>query len=274
MDADTLRLILIVVGTALVLALYLWERSRSEDADDQQLPLPGGDKREPSVGRLDTLSEAAEDDLAALATDLKGQREAAAVASLQAASRRAAAIPEAAVHLVADASPEPDPDAPGGSNTLILQLGIRAKAEDMAGPDILDVAARCGLRPGDSGAFHRTVMGDSGDSGDPGADEGGDEDGDEMRTLFSMVSMVKPGEFPFDAMEDFRTPGLLLYALLRRGPDNLQILDDMIAAARRLADEFDAEVLDERRKPLTPIMVDVLRARVLEFNRNAAVGRR
>ncbi len=48
----------------------------------------------------------------------------------------------------------------------------------------------------------------------------------------------------------------------------------MIAAARRLADEFDAEVLDERRKPLTPIMVDVLRARVLEFNRNPMLVRR
>ena len=88
-----------------------------------------------------------------------------------------------------------------------------------------------------------------------------------------MVSMVKPGEFPFDAMEDFRTRGLLLYAVLRRGPDNLQVLDDMIAAARRLADEFDAEVLDERRKPLTPIMVDVLRARVLRVQPHARWSR-
>jgi cell division protein ZipA len=191
------------------------------------------------------------------------------------------------VHLVADASLEPEPDAPGGSNTLILQFGIRARGEDMLGPDILDVAARCGLRPGELGAFHHKVMvnesradrtsgarawGDEHDDGDEDSD--GDGDGEEARTLFSMVSMVKPGEFPFDAMEDFRTRGLLLFAVLHRGPDNLQVLDDMIAAARRLADEFDAEVLDERRKPLTPIMVDVLRARVLEFNRIPAFVRR
>jgi cell division protein ZipA len=283
MDADTLRLILIVVGTALVLALYLWERSRAEDFDDDGLPLPGSDKQEPNFGYLDAETEPAESELADTVTELKGQREAAAVARLQAASRRAAAIPQAAVHLVADASVEPEPDEPGGSNTLILQLGIRARAEDMRGPDILDVAARCGLRPGELGAFHHKVMVKNshsatisgvrwGDEEDEEEDE--DEEGEETRTLFSMVSMVKPGEFPFDAMEDFRTRGLLLFAVLHRGPDNLQVLDDMIAAARRLADEFDAEVLDERRKPLTPIMVDVLRARVLHFNRNPVVARR
>ena len=281
MDADTLRLVLIVVGTALVLALYLWERSRADDGDDDGLPLTGVDKQEPSFGHLDAATDPAESELAATVTELKGQREAAAVASLQAASRRAAAIPQAAVHLVADASLEPEPYDPGGSNTLILQLGIRAREEDMLGPDILDVAARCGLRPGELGAFHHKVMvkasrevaasgaqlwGDEGDEGD--------EEGDETRTLFSMVSMVKPGEFPFDAMEGFRTRGLLLFAVLHPGPDNLQVLDDMIAAARRLADEFDAEVLDERRKPLTPIMVDVLRARVLQFNRAQALVRR
>ena len=270
MDADTLRLILIVVGTALVLALYLWERSRYEDVDDRQLPLPGGGKRDPSVGPLDPLSGPAENDIEVTETEFPVPSGAAAMAHFRAASRRAASIPEAAVHLVADASPESDPDAPGGSNTLILQLGVRARAEDMAGPDILDVAARCGLRPGESGAFHRTVLIRT----EPGGGDLGDEDGDEMRTLFSMVSMVKPGEFPFDAMEEFHTRGLLLYAVLRHGPDNLQILDDMIAAARRLADEFDAEVLDERRQPLTPIMVDVLRARVMEFNRTPWVARR
>jgi cell division protein ZipA len=285
MDADTLRLILIVVGTALVLALYLWERSRAEAYDDDGLPLTNGEKQEPSFGYIEAGTDPAESELAATVTELKGQREAAAVASLQAASRRAAAIPQAAVHLVADASAEPEPDDPGGANTLILQLGIRARAEDMRGADILDVAARCGLRPGELGAFHHKVMvKDSGaatisgtkwgDEEMEGEGEGEEDEGEETRTLFSMVSMVKPGEFPFDAMEDFRTRGLLLFAVLHRGPDNLQILDDMIAAARRLADEFDAEVLDERRKPLTPIMVDVLRARVLEFNRMPAFVRR
>jgi cell division protein ZipA len=285
MDADTLRLILIVVGTALVLALYLWERSRADDADDEQLPLssPSPDKREPTVGTLDTLGEVAPSTPAAeltdpqapaeAATDSKGRRQAAEVASLQAASRRAASVPQAALHLVADAS-EPDPDAPGGANTLVLQLGVRVRGAEMNGPDLLDVAARCGLRPGELGAFHHRVL--------AGAEQGTrhsdnapsvEEDGDDLRTLFSMASMVKPGEFPFDAMEEFHTPGVILYAVLHRGADNLTVLDEMTAAARRLADEFDAEVLDERRAPLTAIMVDVLRARVREFDRALRPGR-
>lgn len=272
MDADTLRFILIVLGAALVLALYLWERSRSDDADDHELP-PMFEKREPGVGALNAAGEADQSDVASAVTLLRGQREAAAVARVKEASRRADGIPQAASHLVADASPDPDPDAPGGSNTLVLHFGIRTKAGEMSGPDILDVAARCGLRPGEQGAFHRKVSVErveDEDENEDGADEG---DGDEVRTLFSMVSMVKPGTFPFEDMEEFSTRALLLYAVLRRGSDNLQILDDMIAVARRLADEFDAEVLDERRQPLTPIMVDVLRARVMEFNRTPQIRR-
>jgi cell division protein ZipA len=243
--------------------------------DDGQLPLPS-DKREPSVGRLEPADEARQANLALAVTQLKGQRQAEAVARVQAASRRADGIPQTATHLVADASPDLDADAPGGANTLVLHFGIRSKEGEMAGPDILDVAARCGLRPGEQGAFHRKVVARDldpqvGAAEDEDADEG---DGEELRTLFSMVSMVKPGTFPFDAMEDFSTRALLLYAVLRSGPDNLQILDEMIAAARRLAAEFDAEVLDERRQPLTPIMVDVLRARVMEFNRTGQGARR
>jgi len=271
MDADTLRLILIVLGAALVLAMYLWERSRSDDAEVEERPLPP-EKREPSVGALNAAEGAGQSELASAASLLKGQRQAAAVARVQEAARRADGMPQAASHLVADASPDLDPDAPGGSNTLVLHFGIRTKAGDMSGPDILDIAAHCGLRPGEQGAFHRKVPVErvAENYDEDGADEGDEE---EMRTLFSMVSMVKPGTFPFEDMEGFSTRALLLYAVLRRGSDNLQILDDMIAVARRLADEFDAEVLDERRQPLTPIMVDVLRARVMEFNRTPQIRR-
>ena len=71
MDADTIRLILIVVGAIFLLGLYLWERSRDlEDAedddegyDDEDAPYGAGaardsrGKREPSLGHLDDGDE-------------------------------------------------------------------------------------------------------------------------------------------------------------------------------------------------------------------------
>jgi hypothetical protein len=151
MDADTLRLILIVVGTVLVLALYLWERSRSEEDEDEPDTPSGQGKREPTVGAVDPLHPADPLDPAPaadpeeVAVEVKGRGWAAAVATFQAASRRADTVPQAALHLVADAS-EPDPDEPGGANTLILQVGVRVRAGEISGPDLLDVAAHCGLR--------------------------------------------------------------------------------------------------------------------------------
>ena len=63
MEADTIRLILIVVGVAAILALFFWERSRDRDEDDEEdyeddePRYVGRDKREPNLGELDKHAE-------------------------------------------------------------------------------------------------------------------------------------------------------------------------------------------------------------------------
>lgn len=231
MEADTIRLILIVVGVAAILALFFWERSRDraeDDEDDYEDDEPryvGRDKREPNLGELDKHAEPGS---AGMRTEME--------------SEYGTAGDSDSDEDTADDSGEPKP--------LLIQLSVVTRNKDFEGPAILDVAETCGLRPGDMNIFHCLDQFDEG-----------------TRVYFSMANMVKPGTFPFDAMEDFSTPGLMLFAQLEGDTEDLTILDEMTATARKLANVLGGDVLDDTRRALTVRKEEALRAAVLENER-------
>jgi len=220
MDADTLRYILIVVGAILILALYLWERSREprtpEHREEADAASP---KREPRFGGLNE-------------------------AYTDSADSAGAASDESGNPLFANVEPGGDGAALSRPEPLLIQFSVVATGPHFAGPDLLQAVVRCGLEPGDMDIFHASV-GKGGGS-------------------YSMANMVKPGTFPFDAMEDFESPGLMLFAQLDGGAGGMQVLDEMLATARHLATSLGGEVLDETRKPLTVKKEEVLRARIID----------
>lgn len=219
MDADTLRYILVVVGATLILALYLWERSRAPRTPDElEEDAAAQSKREPSFGGLDAGSDDSAD-------------------RADGGTAGDAGDPETGVESgEVGAAPPSEP--------LLIQLGVVATGAHFTGTDLLQAAVRCGLEPGDMDIFHSSDR------------EGGGS--------FSMANMVKPGTFPFDGMDEFESPGLMLFAQLDGGLGSMEVLDEMLAAARHLATALGGEVLDEARKPLTLTKEEVLRARITE----------
>ncbi len=214
MDADTIRLILIVVGAAVILGLFFWERRRDSEDErgdeegygDTDTPHPGARaKQEPHLGGL-----------AGGRMDPDGG-------------------------LDSERERQGDDEAP-----LLIQLSVARRTGEFPGPDILEVAESCGLRPGDMDIFHCL-----------------DEFDDGTRIYFSMANMVKPGTFPFDAMDGFSTPGMMLFAQLEGYPEDLTILEEMIATARKLANSLGGDVLDETRRPLTVRKEEEMRTAVL-----------
>ncbi|MBK1643622.1 cell division protein ZipA [Thiocapsa imhoffii] len=225
MDANTIRIILIIVGALLIIALFLWERSRraeeEEDGDYEESDAPYGlaqGKREPRVGAVTAV------------TDQAGA--ASAVSSAHAAE---SGEPESRA-----ATPEP----------LLIQLSVSARREPFDGLELMEVAESVGLRPGRMEIFHCL-----------------DEFDDDTRIYFSMANMVKPGTFPFQEMTTFKTPGLMLFAQLDGRPEDMTILEEMIATARKLATDLDGVVLDETRRPLTVNKEEMMRQAVLEHER-------
>jgi cell division protein ZipA len=90
-----------------------------------------------------------------------------------------------------------------------------------------------------------------------------DEFDDGTRVYFSMANMVKPGTFPFDDLDGFSTPGLMLFAQLDGQPEDLTILEEMIATARKLATTLGGDVFDDSRRPLTVRKEEEMRQAVL-----------
>lgn len=239
MDPNTLRLILIVVGALLILLLYLWERHReqaAEEEDDEEdfaagedVDSPYGvhkDKREPTLGALDKDR---------------------AVVYARSASRSANQWDDEDDEREDAPHSDPRPVAVASKLApLLIQVSVSARGQPFHGPALLDVAESCGLHPGEMDIFHCL-----------------DEFDDETRVYFSMANMVKPGTFPFDDMEDFSTPGLMLFAQLEGNPEDMTILDEMIATARKLAISLDGDVLDDARRSLTVKKQDEMRKAVL-----------
>lgn len=236
MDPNTVRLILLVVGAILILALYLWERSRDsrddpepDDYDEDDAPYGAAPaKRDPSLGEVD------EDEL-----DERGP-------------------PARPLQRDHDPAPEPSPaPVPSDDAPLLIQLSVAKRKGEFDGTALLEVSESCGLRPGDMDIFHCL-----------------DEFDDGTRIYFSMANMVKPGTFPFDDMEGFSTPGMMLFAQLEGYPEDLTILEEMIATARKLANTLGGDVLDDTRRPLTVRKEEELRNAVLANEARQSRARR
>lgn len=73
--------------------------------------------------------------------------------------------------------------------------------------------------------------------------------------LFSLANMYNPGTFDIDHMEQVATRGLSIFMTLPNAGEALQTFNMMHNAAKKIADEFGARVLDAERKPLDVVRV-------------------
>lgn len=249
MDANTIRLILIVVGTLLILLLYLWERHRAreedfEDEDEDEEDVETGDDDAPYGTSVWRQLKPTPDEADAKSREPGGGRSPAPPSSQTrevSAPVGNKATPPAKTGATAPASAPASRLAP-----LLIQVSVTARGQPFQGAKILEVTESCGLHPGKMDIFHSLADFD-----------------DETRGYFSMANMVKPGTFSFADMEHFSTPGLMLFAQLEGDPEDMTVLDELLATARKLAQALDGDVLDDTRHSLTVKKQDAMRQAVL-----------
>ena len=98
---------------------------------------------------------------------------------------------------------------------------------------------------------------------------------DGEHAIFSVASLVKPGELDPDAAEGFATPGLSVFMQLPGPLHPVAAFQDMLDTARGLARALNAELYDtEQRAPLTPDRERALHEQVEDWARRyTAAGR-
>ena len=98
---------------------------------------------------------------------------------------------------------------------------------------------------------------------------------DGEHAIFSVASLVKPGELDPGMAEGFATPGLSVFLQLPGPVRPVAAFQDMLDTARGLARALNAELYDtEQRAPLTPERERALHEQVEEWARRyTAAGR-
>ena len=278
MDADILRLILIILGGALILGIYLWERHKRGDTRVQAIRHPQQQRVEPTLGGRDEVSQDSPS-VAAPVEDQEPGLDAALRELGDLVSEDSAPRPERPKRpkrrdrndkkTASDENPQPDlfaddalgdaeHDQPSESEipTMILQINVVAKDEAFEGLDIMRSVQGLNLAAGEMQIFHRR----------DGANHNGS-------VLFSMASMVEPGVFPLESMETFKTPGLSLFAQIPGPQDGLTVFSEMLSAAETLAKELDGEMQDETHSRLTKQTIEHLRSQILEHRRKVQLAK-
>jgi cell division protein ZipA len=137
----------------------------------------------------------------------------------------------------------------------VLVLNVKtADDQPIPGSALLPMLLTLGLKFGDQDIFHRHV-----NSNGKGP------------VLFSLANMFKPGNFDIDNLENFVTQGVSLFMILPIEGDPHQVFNMMHNAARKIADEFSAQIYDGRRTLLTKQSLQQYVEKIREFERQRAI---
>jgi len=85
------------------------------------------------------------------------------------------------------------------------------------------------------------------------------------RTRFSVASLAEPGSFDLSKLKDSEYPGISIFMVLPAPENAVDLFDDMLAAARKIAGEMDGRLADEQGGPLSLQRERYMREEVIEY---------
>ena len=216
MDKELLRVVIILIGMLVMIAMLLWHffkslRERREVGDyfdDSEYAL-GGDDFE--------IDEDDEMDIFPMRDPVDGDAllDEDSIKPMHKEPPHQSAKPESKTALPA-----------------LIEFSIVARADEgFNGEDLFDAFESVGLEYGSVKVFERI---------------------DKNRLVdFAVASMIDPGTFPDNRLEDFYCPGIVFYMQPRELDKPLEVFDDFIETIDTLATELDGVVWDNQRQPLT-----------------------
>jgi cell division protein ZipA len=133
---------------------------------------------------------------------------------------------------------------------VIILSVVMPDHQQMSGAQLLPSLLTLGMKYGEMDIFHRHQ-----DSAGNGA------------VTFSLANMLNPGSFDLDTMETFVTQGVSLFMTLPNETDPFASFDQMLAAAKQLAAEFNAQIVDDKRNVMTKQTEQHYVGNIREFDR-------
>lgn len=156
-----------------------------------------------------------------------------------------------------------DPDIPtpdGDAENAVLEqkiVTLRVVARDKGafpGDDLVLNLRGIGMRHGKFGIFHRYE---------------GTEEGD---VVFSVASLVEPGNFDLANIKEQKIPGISIFMVLPGPMDGADAFDLMVTTARTLSQSLNAELLDESGSTLSIQRERYLREEIIQYQHGIMVA--
>lgn len=257
-----LRWILVGLGLLFLLGLWIWETRRPRQASAKS-EKRAGERFEPTLKNLETArtqplaapqdegdERAALERLRRKATESKPPEEIPVMEPvLSSLDEPAADVAQAERTASVDAWPK---------EQRIVTLRVSAPPlERFEGQALVDALIAEKLVHGRYDIFHREVEG---------------------RTIFSVASLVEPGTFDLGNVAGKRYPGVTLFAVLPGALPPMQTFDNLLEAARSLANRLRGVVQDERGAGLSAQRLMNIREGLIDYQhrleRLAAAGQR
>jgi len=151
--------------------------------------------------------------------------------------------------------PQRAPAKPNLEPQVIIISVVMPENQQMLGAALLPSLLTLGLKYGEMNIFHRHQ--DNAGNGD---------------VTFSLANMMKPGSFELDSMETFATQGVSLFMTLPNAGDSFAVFEQMLSAAKQLAQEFNGQVLDDKRNAMTRQTEQHYASKIREFDRISRIA--
>jgi len=236
MDANDIRIALVLVGALILSAIYWFGRPKRVSASRQEPVMPW--QKNPD----DPESMGSASDSFATLND-----------------------PDAEVYVEPDGSinqnfaresSAPQPGERGNRDfDQIISLHVMARDEGLiSGGELIVAAEKASLIYGAQGLFHRLV------DGRP-----------EAGPIFSMVNRIQPGRFDLSKIADLSTPGVSFFMTLPCALAGLDAWDRMLPAAQRLAGLLNADIYDDEMNLLGRQRIASIRDELRAYDRKSEV---
>ncbi|NLO80264.1 MAG: cell division protein ZipA [Xanthomonadaceae bacterium] len=240
---DELRWTLLIAGVVVIAAIYgytRWQESRRGTRKSRRRALAGDDEVERALSGLDDVV-AERDPLEPADDDFEIIR----------ITRDDA--------LAGEPRPSPEPAPPAGSESppglqekLIVINVAATDGRLFSGRTLVQALEAVGMRYGERAIYHRALETRQG-----------------RVAMFSAANILQPGTLEPERLDEINSPGVALFMQLPGPFDGLSAFEQMLEAGRRIAEQLDAKLLDERRCSLTNQAIEHIREELREYRRIA-----
>lgn len=188
------------------------------------------------------------------------------------------AIAEAALHSESqqDSTKESSSakiDLPPNVEPLVLVLTIMSEDEPFAGPAVHEALEAEGLRHGDMRIFHCFTPDETPDAALDKV-KNNEKNNKTDYPIFSVASLVEPGYFELDKIDEMEMPGLTLFCQLPGPLSGEEAFNVMLDKARGIAVRLHGQLCDDKRNRFTTQAKTHYQDRISTFVRELAVARK